>query len=137
LRGVVASLLVAFALVVFLSFGKKEEEPVRIHVSQPSGAPGDKVVDLSDNFLITGTKGDSESFRMQADQVTGFVGTRRLSGECGWRWWGQRREAPADRKRGQFDMADKRAQLAGDVQVAGKNGFRLTTSSLYFDGERT
>ena len=137
LRGVVASLLVAFALVVFLSFGKKEEEPVRIHVSQPSGAPGDKVVDLSDNFLITGTKGDSESFRMQADQVTGFVGDKKTLR-------GVRLEVVGDNgerllltgSEGQFDMADKRAQLSGDVQVAGKNGFRLTTSSLYFDGER-
>ena len=137
LRVVVASLLVAFAVIIFLSFGRKEEEPVRIHISQPSGAPGDKVVDLSDNFLIFGTKGDTESFKMQADQVTGFVGDKKslkgvrleVVGDNGERLFLSGSE-------GQFDMADKRAQISGDVKVAGKNGFRLATTSLYFDGQR-
>ena len=52
LRVVIAALLVAFAVVVFLSFGKKEEEPIRIQISQPSGTPGEKVVDLSDGEHI-------------------------------------------------------------------------------------
>lgn len=137
LRVVVASLLVAFAIVIFLSFGRKEEEPVRIHLSQPSGAPGEKVVDLSDNFLIFGTKGDAESFKMQADQVTGFVGDKKslkgvrleVVGDDGERLYLSGSE-------GQFDMADKRAQISGDVQVAGKNGFKIATTSLYFDGQR-
>jgi len=137
LRVVVAALLVAFAIVIFLSFGKKEEDPVRIQISQPAGSPDEKVVDLSDKFYITGTKGGSESFKMRADQVTGFVGDRKtlkgvhleVVGENG-----ERLNLAGDE--GQFDMADKRALLSGDVQVAGKNGFKLTTSSLYFDGQR-
>jgi hypothetical protein len=77
LRVVIAALLVAFSVIVFLSFGKREEDPVRIHISQPSGTAGAKVVDLSDTFFITGTKGDSESFKLLADQVTGFVGDKK------------------------------------------------------------
>ncbi len=137
LRVIIAALLVAFGVVLFLSFGKKEEQAIRIHVSQPSGTAGEKVVDLSDTFRITGTKGGSESFKLLADQVTGFVGDKKslkgvhleVAGENGERLYLSGNE-------GQFDMADKRAQLSGDVQVAGKGGFKLNTSNLYFDGQR-
>ena len=137
LRVVIAALLVAFGVVLFLSFGKKEEDAVRIRLASPSSPPGQQVVDLSENFAITGTKGGRESFRLQADQVTGFVGDKKqlkgvhleVVGEDGDRL--SLRGAT-----GQFDMADKRAQLTGEVKVEGKNGFMLTAPSLYFDGDR-
>jgi LPS export ABC transporter protein LptC len=137
LRVVVAALLVAFAIVIFLSFGKKEEDPVRIQISQPAGSSDEKVVDLSDKFYITGTKGGSESFKMRADQVTGFVGDKKTLKGVHLEVVGENGERlNLAGNEGQFDMADKRAHLSGDVQVAGKNGFKLTTSSLYFDGQR-
>ncbi len=137
LRAGIGALLVAFGAILFLSFGRKEEEPVRISVSEPSGDNGEKVVDLSDIFFITGTKGNEESFRLRADQVTGFVGDRKLLK-------GVHLEVKSDDGQritlsgngGAFDLADKRAQLQGDVLVEGKNGFRLKTSSLFYDGER-
>src|SRR5262249_7151948 len=110
LRVAIAALLTAFAVVLFLSFGKREEEAVRIHVSQPDTVPSDKVVDLSDNFAITGTKGGRESFRLLADQVTGFVGDKKslrgvqleVFGEEGHRLGLHGLE-------GQFDIAEKKA----------------------------
>jgi LPS export ABC transporter protein LptC/lipopolysaccharide transport protein LptA len=137
LRVVIAALLIAFAVLVFLSFGKKEEEPVRIQISQPTETPGEKVVDLSDTFFITGSKGGAESFKLLADHVTGFVGDKKtlrgvhleVVNEGGERLFLSGNE-------GQFDMADKKAQLSGNVEVAGKNGFKLSTASLYFDGQR-
>jgi LPS export ABC transporter protein LptC len=137
LRVVVAALLVAFAIVIFLSFGKKEEDPVRIQISQPAGSLGEKVVDLSDKFYITGTKGGAESFKMRAEQVTGFVGDKKTLKGVHLEVVGENGERlNLAGNEGQFDMADKRAHLSGDVQVAGKNGFKLTTASLYFDGQR-
>jgi lipopolysaccharide export system protein LptA len=137
LRVVIAALLVAFGVVLFLSFGKKEEDAVRIQLASPPPPPGEQVVDLSENFAITGTKGGRESFRLQAEQVTGFVGDKKqlrgvrleVVGEDGER-------LSLSGATGQFDMADKRAQLAGEVKVEGKNGFMLTAPSLYFDGDR-
>ena len=54
LRVVIAALLVAFGVLLFLSFGKKEEGAVRIHLAQPPNA-GEQVVDLSEKFAIVGT----------------------------------------------------------------------------------
>ena len=44
LRVAVAALLVAFAVLLFLSFGRKEEEPVQIELSRPTGEPGEEIV---------------------------------------------------------------------------------------------
>ena len=137
LRVVIAALLLAFGVVLFLSFGRKEEGAVRIHLSQPPASPGEQVVDLSEKFAITGTRGGRESFRLQADQVTGFVGDKKLLRGVHLEVYDEDGDRLAlGGETGQFAMADKRAQLTGRVVVEGGDGFRLTTTSLYFDGER-
>ena len=137
LRVVIGAFLAAFGVVLFLSFGKKEEQAVRIHLAPPPTQSGEQVVDLSENFAITGTKGGRDSFRLQADQVTGFVGDKKLLRGVRLEVYGEDGEHLALKgSTGQFDMAEKRAQLSGAVRVEGKNGFALTTPSLYFDGDR-
>jgi lipopolysaccharide export system protein LptA len=137
LRVVIASLLLAFGVLLFLSFGKKEEGSVRIALSRPAEATAEQVVDLSENFDITGTKGARDSFRLKADQVTGFVGDKKLLRGVHLEVYGEDGERLAlTGETGQFDMADKRAHLSGAVKLEGKNGFKLSTPSLYFDGDR-
>ena len=137
LRVVIAALLLAFAIVLFLSFGKKEEGAVRIALSRPPEVSAEQVVDLSENFDITGTKGARDAFRLKADQVTGFVGDKKLLRGVHLEVYGEDGERLAlSGETGQFDMADKRAHLSGAVKLEGKNGFKLSTPSLYFDGDR-
>ncbi len=137
LRVVIAALLLAFGIVLFLSFGKKEEGAVRIALSRPPEVSAEQVVDLSENFDITGTKGARDAFRLKADQVTGFVGDKKLLRGVHLEVYGEDGERLAlSGETGQFDMADKRAHLSGAVKLEGKNGFKLTTPSLYFDGDR-
>ncbi len=137
LRVVIAALLLAFGIVLFLSFGKKEEGAVRIALSRPPEVSAEQVVDLSENFDITGTKGARDAFRLKADQVTGFVGDKKLLRGVHLEVYGEDGERLAlSGETGQFDMADKRAHLSGAVKLEGKNGFKLSTPSLYFDGDR-
>jgi len=137
LRAGIAALLVAFGVILFLSFGKKEEEPVRIHFLDAADSPGAKVVDLSENFAITGTKGGKDSFRMRAEKLTGFMGDKKLLEGVHLEVFGTDGERiTLTGATGQFDLADKRAQLSGNVLVEGKNGFKLRTTSLYYDGQR-
>jgi len=137
LRAVIAALLVAFGVVLYLSYGKKEEEPVRIQLTEPAAPTGEQVVDLSDHFDIRGTKGGNDAFRMMAQQVTGVVGDKKILKGVHLEVFGEGGERiTLTGATGQFDMADRRAQLAGNVIVEGKKGFRLNTSSLYYDGER-
>jgi LPS export ABC transporter protein LptC/lipopolysaccharide transport protein LptA len=136
LRVVIAALLVAFGVLLFLSFGKKEEGAVRIHLAQPPNA-GEQVVDLSEKFAIVGTKGGREAFRLQADQVTGLVGEKKILQGVHLEVYsedGDRLALSGDT--GQFDMTDKKAQLTGQARVEGKDGFELTAPSLSFDGDR-
>ena len=137
LRVAIAALLLAFGIVLFMSFGKKEEGSIRIALSRPPEVPAEQVVDLSENFDITGTKGARDSFRLKADQVTGFVGDKKLLRGVHLEVYGEDGERLAlSGETGQFDMADKRAHLSGAVKLEGKNGFKLSTPSLYFDGDR-
>jgi LPS export ABC transporter protein LptC len=137
LRVALAAVLVAFTVLLFLSFGKKDEAPVRIHLSAPAGSPGEKVVDLSDNFDIIGTKGGREAFRLKADQVTGFEGDRKILRGVHLEVYSQDGERMIlTGSTAQFEMSARRARLSGDVLLAGKNGFSLRTESLYYDGER-
>ncbi|HEU5180397.1 MAG TPA: LptA/OstA family protein [Candidatus Polarisedimenticolia bacterium] len=137
LRVVIVALLLAFGIVLFLSFGKKEEGAVRIALSRPPEVSAEQVVDLSENFDITGTKGARDAFRLKADQVTGFVGDKKLLRGVHLEVYGEDGERLAlSGETGQFDMADKRAHLSGSVKLEGKNGFKLSTPSLYFDGDR-
>ena len=137
LRAVIAALLLAFGIVLFLSFGKKEEGAVRIALSRPPEVSAEQVVDLSENFDITGTKGARDAFRLKADQVTGFVGDKKLLRGVHLEVYGEDGDRLAlSGETGQFDMADKRAHLSGAVKLEGKNGFKLSTPSLYFDGDR-
>ncbi len=136
LRVVIAALLIAFGVLLFLSFGKKEEGAVRIHLAQPPSA-GEQVVDLSEKFAIVGTKGGREAFRLQADQVTGLVGEKKILQGVHLEVFnedGDRLALSGDT--GQFDMGDKKALLAGQARVEGKDGFQLTAPSLSFDGDR-
>src|SRR5262245_9817641 len=136
LRVVIAALLIAFGVLLFLSFGKKEEGAVRIHLDQPPSA-GEQVVDLSEKFAIVGTKGGREAFRLQADQVTGLVGEKKILQGVHLEVFsedGDRLALSGDT--GQLDMSDKKAVLSGQARVEGKDGFQLTAPSLSFDGDR-
>ena len=136
LRVVIAALLVAFGVLLFLSFGKKEEGAVSIIIKPPPSV-GEQVVDLSEKFAIVGTKGGREAFRLQADQVTGLVGEKKILQGVHLEVYsedGDRLALSGDT--GQFDMTDKKAQLTGQARVEGKDGFQLTAPSLSFDGDR-
>ncbi len=136
LRVVIAALLVAFGVLLFLSFGKKEEGAVRIHLAQPPSAD-EQVVDLSEKFAIVGTKGGREAFRLQADQVTGLVGEKKILQGVHLEVFSENGDRLAlSGDTGQFDMSDKKAQLTGQARVEGKDGFQLTAPSLSFDGDR-
>jgi hypothetical protein len=86
LRVVIAALLVAFGVVLFLSFGKKEEDAVRIQLASPPSPPGEQVVDLSENFAITGTKGGANPSAFRRTRSPGSWATRSNCGACAWRW---------------------------------------------------
>jgi LPS export ABC transporter protein LptC/lipopolysaccharide transport protein LptA len=136
LRVVLAALLIAFGVLLFLSFGKKEEGAVRIHLAQPPNAD-EQVVDLSEKFAIVGTKGGREAFRLQADQVTGLVGEKKILQGVHLEVYSENGDRLAlSGDTGQFDMTDKKALLTGQARVEGKDGFELTAPSLSFDGDR-
>jgi len=136
LRAVIMALLIAFGILLFLSFGKKEEGAVRIHLAQPP-ASDQQVVDLSEKFAIVGTKGGRDAFRLQADRETGFEGDSKLLQGVHLEVFGEDGDRLAlSGDLGQFDMAGKKAKLAGKAKVEGKDGFQLTAPNLDFDGDR-
>lgn len=137
LRVAVAALLVAFAVLLFLSFGPPQEEPVRIEFSPPTAKPGEEIVDHSDNFEITGTKGTEDSFRMRAEELTGLVGDKKILKGVQLEVYGREgANLTLTGTDGQFEMNEKRALLSGDVLVTDEDGFGLRTGTLYYDGER-
>ena len=136
LRAVIMALVIAFVILLFLSFGKKEEGAVRIHLAQPPESD-QPVVDLSEKFAIVGTKGGREAFRLQADRETGFEGENKLLQGVHLEVFGEDGDRLAlSGDAGHFDMAGKKAKLTGKAKVEGKDGFQLTAPNLDFDGDR-
>src|SRR2546428_4032533 len=120
LRVLVLMVLAGFILAVAMSYGRRGSPQTQITMAPSSPTPPEQgpVVDRADEFEVNGSREGRPSFTLRAQSVTGFSGDRKflegveltIHDERGGR-------VKVSGIEGQFDAAESRARLSGDVAV--------------------
>ncbi len=131
--------LAGVTLALAMTFGRRDQPQTDITMA-PAAAPtavDGPVVDQAERFQISGTREGRPAFDLEARMVTGFVGERKLLD--GVRLTIYDEDGGSIRivgRSGQFDPAERRAQLKGEVFIESSAGLRLQTEVLFYDSER-
>src|SRR6266850_7280805 len=122
LRVLVLMVLAGFCLAVIMSYGRKgrPQTDITMAPSSPTPAQQGPVVDRSDEFEVNGSREGRPAFTLRAKSVTGFAGDRKLlEGVRLTIHDGRGGQVTVSGLEGQFDAAERRARLSGDVTVEG------------------
>jgi LPS export ABC transporter protein LptC len=140
LRVLVLMVLAGFVLAVIMSYGRRGSPQTEITMAPASATPAQQgpVVDRSDEFEVNGSREGRPAFTLRAKSVTGFSGDRKLlEGVELTIHDGRGGQVTVSGLEGQFDAAERRARLSGDVTVEGKDeGLSLRTGTLFYDNDR-
>ncbi len=140
LRFLILLVLAGFSLAVIMSYGRKGSPQTDITMEPGSPAPAAQgpVVDRSDQFEVNGSRDGRPAFTLKARSVTGFAGDRKfLQGVELLIHDDHGGDVKVSGIEGQFDVADRRARLSGDVTVESEaEGLKLSTGTLFYDNER-
>src|SRR2546428_823025 len=140
LRVLVLMVLAGFILAVAMSYGRRGSPQTQITMAPSSPTPPEQgpVVDRADEFEVNGSREGRPSFTLRAKSVTGFSGDRKflegveltIHDERGGR-------VKVSGIEGQFDAAERRARLSGDVTVESEDEkLSLHTGTLFYDNDR-
>ncbi len=140
LRVLVLMVLAGFILAVIMSYGRRGAPQTEITMAPASPTPSRQaaVVDRSDDFEVNGSREGRPAFTLRAEKVTGFAGDRKLlEGVELTIHDGRGGQVTISGLEGQFDAAERRARLSGDVSVEGRDeGLSLRTGTLFYDNDR-
>ncbi|HEV8701980.1 MAG TPA: LptA/OstA family protein [Candidatus Polarisedimenticolia bacterium] len=140
LRVLVLMVLAGFVLAVVMSYGRRGSPQTEITMAPASATPAQQgpVVDRSDEFEVNGSREGRPAFTLRAKSVTGFAGDRKLlEGVRLTIHDGRGGQVTVSGLEGQFDAAERRARLSGDVTVEGVDeGLSLRTGTLFYDNDR-
>ncbi|MEK7799740.1 MAG: hypothetical protein AAB297_07915, partial [Acidobacteriota bacterium] len=131
LRVLVLMVLAGFVLAVVMSYGRRGSPQTEITMAPASPTPSQQgpVVDRSDKFEVNGSREGRPAFTLRAQSVTGFPGDRKLlEGVELTIHDGRGGQVTVSGLEGQFDAAERRARLSGNVTVEGRDeGLSLRT----------
>lgn len=140
LRILVLMILAGFILAVVMSYGRRGAPQTEITMAPSSPTPPQQgpVVDRSDRFEVNGSREGRPAFTLRAKSVTGFPGDRKfLEGVELTIHDGRGGQVTVSGLEGQFDAAERRARLSGNVTVEGREeGLSLRTGTLFYDNDR-
>ena len=140
LRVLVLMVLAGFILAVVMSYGRRGAPQTEITMAPASPTPSRQgpVVDRSDDFEVNGSREGRPAFTLRAESVTGFAGDRKLlEGVELTIHDGRGGQVTVSGLEGQFDAAERRARLSGNVSVEGREeGLSLRTGTLFYDNDR-
>jgi LPS export ABC transporter protein LptC len=140
LRVLVLMVLAGFVLAVVMSYGRRGSPQTEITMAPASPTPSQQgpVVDRSDKFEVNGSREGRPAFTLRAQSVTGFAGDRKLlEGVELTIHDGRGGQVTVSGLEGQFDAAERRARLSGNVTVEGRDeGLSLRTGTLFYDNDR-
>lgn len=140
LRILVLMILAGFILAVVMSYGRRGAPQTEITMAPSSPTPPQQghVVDRSDRFEVNGSREGRPAFTLRANSVTGFAGDRKfLEGVELTIHDGRGGQVTVSGLEGQFDAAERRARLSGNVTVEGREeGLSLRTGTLFYDNDR-
>jgi LPS export ABC transporter protein LptC len=139
-RWILLVTLAGVALALILTFKSQRGKPQATITMAPQtpAAPGQgPVVDQADQFEINGSREGRPAFTLRAHSVTGFQGEHKLLRSVHLKIHdegGETIEVEGDD--GQFDAAERRARLSGNVRIESGQGFSMKTGMLYYDSDR-
>lgn len=140
LRVLVLMVLAGFIVAVVMSYGRRGAPQTEITMAPASPTPSRQgpVVDRSDDFEVNGSREGRPAFTLRAESVTGFAGDRKLlEGVELTIHDGRGGQVTVSGLEGQFDAAERRARLSGNVSVEGREeGLSLRTGTLFYDNDR-
>jgi LPS export ABC transporter protein LptC len=139
-RWLLLVILAGVALALILTYGSRRGKPqATITMAPPTpAAPGQgPVVDQADQFEINGSREGRPAFTLRAHSVTGFQGDHKLLRSVHLRIHDEAGETvDVEGDDGQFDAAERRARLSGNVRIVSGQGFSMQTGMLYYDSDR-
>ncbi len=140
LRVLVLMVLAGFVLAVVMSYGHRGSPQTQITMAPASATPADQgpVVDRSDRFEVNGSREGRPAFTLRANSVTGFAGDRKFLEGVDLTIHDERGgQVKVSGIEGQFDAAERRARLSGNVTVESEDEhLALHTGTLFYDNDR-
>ncbi len=140
LRIALLVVLCGIVLALVATYGERRGKPqaeITVAPAAPATPGQGPVVDQSEQFKIDGSREGRPAFTLEARTVTGYAGDRKILHDVHLILHeddGAELQVSGDE--GQFDAAERRARLSGNVVIRGQDGLSLSTGTLYYDTDR-